>query len=171
MSLSICFTRLCPINVPSFSGTISCQDCAFDTPLRGGFTGVQADNIKYSIAFSKSTLLFTLHFYAPLRMTIQFNKFTPEVLLSAPRRSAAIPNADGTLALFTISTYSFQNHSKSAEIRVLDIKTGHTKLLTNDLNASEPTWLGEKNLIIWLKGGEKGTTSLVLADAENLENK
>jgi len=105
------------------------------------------------------------------KMTIRANKFTPKVLLSAPRRSAAIPNADGTLALFTLSTYSFSTHSKSAEIRVLDIKTGQSKLLSDDLNASEPTWVGEKNLVLWLKGGEKGTTSLVLADAENLENK
>jgi hypothetical protein len=73
--------------------------------------------------------------------------------------------------LFTLSTYSFSTHSKSAEIRVLDIKTGQSKLLSGDLNASEPTWAGEKNLVLWLKGGEKGTTSLVLADAENLENK
>jgi hypothetical protein len=104
-------------------------------------------------------------------MTVRANKFTPEVLLSAPRRSAAIPNADGTLALFTLSAYSFSTHSKSAEIRVLDIKTGQSKLLSDDLNASEPTWVGEKNLVLWLKGGEKGTTSLVLADAENPENK
>jgi hypothetical protein len=93
------------------------------------------------------------------------------VLLSAPRRSAAIPNAAGTLALFTVSTYSFQSHSKTSEIRVLDIKTGQTTLLTSDVSASEPTWLGEKNLVLWLKGGEKGTTSLVMADAENLDNK
>jgi hypothetical protein len=104
-------------------------------------------------------------------MTVRANKFTPEVLLSAPRRSAAIPNADGTLALFTVSTYSFSTHSKSAEIKILDIKTGQSKLLSSDLSASEPTWVGEKNLVLWLKGGEKGTTSLVLADASNLENK
>jgi hypothetical protein len=53
----------------------------------------------------------------------------------------------------------------------LDIKTGQTKLLSADVNASEPTWLGEKNLVLWLKGEEKGTTSLVLADAENSEIK
>jgi hypothetical protein len=98
-------------------------------------------------------------------MTIRAKKFTPEVLLAAPRRSSAIPNADGSLALFTVSTYSFQTHSKSSEIRVLDIKTGQTKLLSGDLNASEPTWLGEKNFVLWLKRAEKGTTSLVLADA------
>jgi hypothetical protein len=91
--------------------------------------------------------------------------------LSAPRRSAAIPNAAGTLALFTVSTYSFESHSKTSEIRVLDIKTRQTTLLTSDVSASEPTWLGEKNLVLWLKGGEKGTTSLLMADAENSDNK
>lgn len=104
-------------------------------------------------------------------MTIRAKKFTPEVLLSAPRRSAAVPNAEGTLALFSVSTYSFESHSKTSEIRVLDIKNGQSKVLTADLGASEPSWLGEQNLVLWLKGGEKGTTSLILGDAENLENK
>jgi hypothetical protein len=103
-------------------------------------------------------------------MTIRAKKFTPEVLLSAPRRSAAVPNAEGTLALFSVSTYSFESHSKTSEIRVLDIKNGQSKVLTADTNASEPTWLGEQNLVLWLKGGEKGTTSLILGDAENIEN-
>ncbi|PBP24566.1 prolyl oligopeptidase [Diplocarpon rosae] len=104
-------------------------------------------------------------------MTVRAEKFTPEVLLSAPRRSAATPNADGTLALFTVQTWSFQSHSKSVEIRVLDVKTGQTKVLTEDKKNSEPTWLGEKNLVLWLRAGEKGTTGLVLGDAENLEKK
>lgn len=107
----------------------------------------------------------------PSNMTVRANRFTPEVLLAAPRRSAAIPSPDGTLALFTVSTYSFHSHSKTSEIRVLDIKTGQSKVLSSDLNASEPTWLQENNLVLWLKGGEKGTTSVVLADAENLDNK
>ena len=97
-------------------------------------------------------------------MTIRANKFTPEVLLSAPRRSAATPNSDGTIALFTVSTYSFQSHSKSAEIRILDIKTGQSTLLSNDLNVSEPTWL-DNCCIVWLQGGEKGATKLLLGDA------
>ncbi|KAK6587496.1 hypothetical protein PZA11_000786 [Diplocarpon coronariae] len=103
-------------------------------------------------------------------MTVRAEKFTPEVLLSAPRRSAAAPNADGTLALFTVQTWSFQSHSKSVEIRLLDVKTGQTKVFTDDKNDSEPTWLGEKNLVLWLRAGEKGTTSLMLADAENLDH-
>lgn len=104
-------------------------------------------------------------------MTVGAKKFTPEVLLSAPRRSAATPNAAGTLALFSVSTYSFQSHSKTSEIRVLDLKTGQSELLSDGLTASEPTWLGDHNLVLWLKGGEKGTTGLVVADAEHLDNK
>jgi hypothetical protein len=103
-------------------------------------------------------------------MTIRANKFTPEVLLSVPRRSAATPNGDGTLALFTVSTYSFQSHSKSAEIRILDIETGQSTLLNNDLNASEPTWL-DNCCIAWLQGGEKGATKLLLGDARTPSHK
>ena len=52
---------------------------------------------------------------------------------------------------------------------MLDLKTGHSKTLTNDVKASEPTWLGKDNLLLWLKGGEKGITSLVVADVANSE--
>lgn len=104
-------------------------------------------------------------------MKVRANKFTPEVLLSAPRRTAGTPNADGKLALFTVSTYSFETHSKTNEIRLLDIKTGQTTLLASDLGASEPTWLGENNLVLWLKGGEKGTTNLILGNADNSKDK
>lgn len=104
-------------------------------------------------------------------MAIRTTKFSPEVLLAAPRRSSATPNKDGSKALFTVSSYSFQSHSKSAEIRVLDIKNGESTLLCDELGCSEPTWLGEKSLVIWLKGGAKGTTELVMADAESPDNK
>ena len=36
-------------------------------------------------------------------MTIRAAKFTPEVLLSAPRRSAGSPNSSGKLVLYTVS--------------------------------------------------------------------
>jgi hypothetical protein len=103
-------------------------------------------------------------------MTLRPKKFTLEVLLSAHRRSAAIPNEDGTMALYSVSTYDFERHASSSEIRVLDIEKGQSNVLTSDLNASEPTWLGDNNLVLWLKGGEKGTTNLEMGDAENLGN-
>lgn len=108
---------------------------------------------------------FPIHPPSPASMTVRANKFTPEVMLSAPRRSSAVPNSDGTLALFTVTTYSFDSHSKSSEIRVLDLGSGQSKVLTDDLAANEPVWLGELNLVLWLKGGEKGTTKLILGDA------
>lgn len=42
-------------------------------------------------------------------MTIQAAKFTPEVLLSAPRRSPGVPNATGELVLYTVSEDAMLN--------------------------------------------------------------
>lgn len=89
------------------------------------------------------------------------------VLLSAPRRSAAVPNSDGTLALYTVSTYSFESHKKTKEIRVLGIDDGQSTLITNDENATDPHWLGDGNQIIWLKEGEKGHTQLIQGAADS----
>jgi len=97
-------------------------------------------------------------------MTRVATKFTPEVLLSAPRRSPAVPNPSGTRALFSISTYSFEHHKKTAQIRVLDTDSGHSSLLVQDLNASEPVWLSDDE-VLYLKSGEKGATTLVVHSA------
>ena len=74
-----------------------------------------------------------------LVMTIKANLFTPEVLLSAPRRSAGIPNADGTAALYTVSTYSFSDKKRSSELRLLDLKTNQSNLLLS--GDGEARWL------------------------------
>lgn len=66
-----------------------------------------------------------------------------------------------------MSTYSFEEHKKSSQIRVLDIKSGHSTLCYEDNNASEPVWVGETDFI-FLKGGEKGCTSIMHADISNL---
>ena len=95
-------------------------------------------------------------------------KFTPEVLLSAPRRSSASPNSAGTLAVFTVSTYSFESHKKTSEIKVLDISSGTQSLITNAEGTSEPSWLGGDNELLWLKSGEKGHTQLVVGRADEV---
>lgn len=100
-------------------------------------------------------------------MTLR-KKFTPKVLIGAPRRSSATTSADGTLALYTQSTYSFQTRSKTSEIYILDVKSGQSTLLANDSRATEPTWLGLGHEIVWLKGGENGNTSLVIANAKDV---
>ncbi|ROW01550.1 hypothetical protein VSDG_01975 [Cytospora chrysosperma] len=96
-------------------------------------------------------------------MTIRAAKFTPEVLLSAPRRSAGSPNSSGKLVLYTVSTYSFQDHRKTNEIQVLDLESGKATTLYRDSKYSEPTWISETEFVL-VKSGEKGTSSLVLAD-------
>lgn len=94
--------------------------------------------------------------------------FTPELLLSAPRRSSACPNSAGTLAVFTVSTYSFESHKKTSEIKVLDISSGTQSLVTNAEGTSEPSWLGGGNELLWLKSGEKGYTQLVVGSADEV---
>lgn len=100
-------------------------------------------------------------------MVIKAKSFTPEVLLSAPRRGPAIPNHDGTLALYSVSTYSFDDHEETKEIWILDIKTGSSTLFTNDSEAHDAQWLGDgTNAIIWLQSGPKGITSLMIGDGD-----
>ncbi|KAF2750644.1 dipeptidyl-peptidase 5 precursor [Sporormia fimetaria CBS 119925] len=95
-------------------------------------------------------------------MTVRARKFTPEVMLSAPRRSAGIPNHDASSVLYTVSTYCFQKHEKTSEVRVLDVKSQKSVLVTADAGASNPRWLGEDGEVVMLVGGEDGCTKVVV---------
>ncbi|KAI0594437.1 prolyl oligopeptidase [Biscogniauxia sp. FL1348] len=96
-------------------------------------------------------------------MTIITSKFTPEVLLSAPRRSAGVPNRTGKLALYTVSQYSFDTHSRSYSIRALDIATGHTTLLYDNPSYTEPTWINDSEFV-FIKTDD-AASSLMVGDA------
>ncbi|KAM3449588.1 hypothetical protein MY3296_006808 [Beauveria thailandica] len=89
-------------------------------------------------------------------MTVQASKFTPEVLISAPRRSAGVPNARGDIVLYTVSTYSFETHSKSAQIRILSLSDGASHLVSEDIGASDPVWISDTE-VAFFKGSDKGT--------------
>lgn len=92
--------------------------------------------------------------------------FSPEVMLSAPRRSAGVPNADGTSVLYTVSTYSFESHKKTTELRCLDIKSKESYLLTDADGITEPVWLaGESSLFACLKSGDKSSTQIIIGSA------
>lgn len=90
------------------------------------------------------------------------------VLLSAPRRSSASPNSAGNLAVYTVGTYSFESHQKTSEIKVIDISTGLSTLITNDGKTSEPRWLGTGNDLLWLNSGEKDITQIIVGSAEEV---
>ena len=121
-----------------------------------------ADN-SYRPAFSLSPSV-------KLDMTIRAFKFTPEVLLEAPRRSEGIPNTDASKVLYSVSTYSFSEHSKKSEVRILDVASQQTTLVTDDKSASEPTWLDDETIVL-LKSNDDGTTSVVVGKADGFESR
>jgi dipeptidyl aminopeptidase/acylaminoacyl peptidase len=91
-------------------------------------------------------------------MTIRASHFDPKVLLSAPRRSAGVPNDTGSHVLFTVSSYCFDTHSKTDEFRLLNTKTGESTLLLEQ-SVDGPTWLDGESFV-WLQGGKDGKTEL-----------
>ena len=88
-------------------------------------------------------------------------------MLSAPRRSPAVPNASGTLAVYTQTTYSFSTHSKTSEIRIVDLESGNSSAVTNDAGASNPQWLDDGDSLVWLKEKDNGNTSFIIGDARD----
>ncbi|CAF9943394.1 MAG: hypothetical protein ALECFALPRED_000266 [Alectoria fallacina] len=93
-------------------------------------------------------------------MTIRkTNKLTLEAFISSPRRSPAIPNDNGTLALYTLSTYSLESHSEGKEIRVLDLFTGKSTLFSDDAKNKDVAWLQDEQ-VLWLREGEGGVTEV-----------
>ncbi|KAF1812617.1 hypothetical protein P152DRAFT_458438 [Eremomyces bilateralis CBS 781.70] len=101
-------------------------------------------------------------------MTVRAAKFTPEVMLSAPRRSSGVPNSDGSRILYSVSTYSFENHGKKSEIRVLDAKSNESKLVTDAAGASEPQWLNDEDVLLLLPG-QTNSTDIAVGKADAFE--
>ncbi|KAH7087095.1 dipeptidyl-peptidase-like protein V precursor [Paraphoma chrysanthemicola] len=101
-------------------------------------------------------------------MTIRAAKFTPEVLLEAPRRSEGLPNSDASKVLYSVSTYSFAEHAKKSEIRVLDVESQQTTLITEDKSASEANWIDDET-IVFLKSEDDGTTSIIVGSPGSFE--
>lgn len=71
--------------------------------------------------------------------------------------------------MYTQTTYSFESHSKTNEIRLLDLTTGRSALITNDAGASNPRWLGDGDQLIWLKTKANGNTAFIISDARETD--
>ncbi|PBP27784.1 dipeptidyl-peptidase-like protein V [Diplocarpon rosae] len=91
-------------------------------------------------------------------------KYTPEEMLSVSRRSAALPNAAGTLALYTTSQYSFETHENTYGLWVLNITSGAEWLYTNSSAVGDTVWL-EGNEFVWFASEDDGSTSVAVGDA------
>ena len=97
-------------------------------------------------------------------MTIKATKFTPEVLLSAPRRSAGLPNSDGSRIIYSLSTYSFSDHKKTSSIRLLDAETNESILVTD--KTGDIHWLDDDHVLL-LTVGKDGATDVVIGNPAN----
>lgn len=94
-------------------------------------------------------------------------KFTPELLISTPRRGAAVPNHNGTLALFSQSTHEPGGKTFN-EYRVLTIETGESKHLMSGEKARDVLWIGDgTNTVIYLSQGNNGYTWIKTVDADS----
>ncbi|SPO04221.1 related to secreted dipeptidyl-peptidase V precursor [Cephalotrichum gorgonifer] len=98
-------------------------------------------------------------------MTLQAAKFTPEILISSPRRGPGIPNPSGTSVLYTCSSYSFETHSKTETIRLLDVKTGETSVISENPSYKEPTWVGDREILVLdVSASDEDVTALLYWD-------
>jgi hypothetical protein len=94
-------------------------------------------------------------------------KFTPELLVSAPRRGSAIPNDEGTLALFTQSVHEIGGKTTKGYY-VLAIETGKTEQLISDEKATDAVWLEHStNTVLYLSQGDGGYTWIKFVDADD----
>ena len=109
-------------------------------------------------------------------MTIKAKHFTPDTLLSLPRRDSGVPNHDATRILYSVSTYDFEKHEQKSELRVFVTETRESYLLDDNKESSNPVWLegeAEKRdgLIALLRGEEKGRTSLLIGPVDGFKEK
>ncbi|EHA28313.1 hypothetical protein ASPNIDRAFT_212641 [Aspergillus niger ATCC 1015] len=93
----------------------------------------------------------------------EHSKFTPELLITAPRPSAAVPNDEGKVALYTVSTYDLDTHADFSEAKLLNLETGESTRYTNDPKESSFCWLSGTSLL-WQREG-KNNTELWIGDA------
>ena len=94
----------------------------------------------------------------------------PRLLITAPRPSPAIPNDDGTLVLYTVSTYDLETHKESKEVKTLEVKTGKASLFTDDTKNTSFQWL-TKSLLLWQREGDGEKTELWIGHIDKEQGK
>ena len=67
-----------------------------------------------------------------------------------------------------VSSYSFETHAKSSSIRVLNIKEGTSRVISEDLVATDPIWIGEQD-VLFLKHGDNGCTMIMSQNVNSSE--
>ena len=80
--------------------------------------------------------------------------------VEAPLRSSAIPNKAASHALFTMSSYSLEDHALSVKLIVIDLATKSTTTIREDEKISAADWIDEDDNIAWLVAQKSGNTSV-----------
>lgn len=97
-------------------------------------------------------------------------KLTPESLLGDPRRGPAVPNGDGHLALYSVSTYNFSIGRNIKEVKVMNIDDDSSVIISTDENVHDAVWIpGTKDEILYLKSVNNGATQAIVASAADGE--
>lgn len=52
---------------------------------------------------------------------------------------------------------------------MIEVESGRCALITNDAGASNPQWLGDGDLLVWLKTKTNGNTSFIVGDAREMD--
>ena len=89
-------------------------------------------------------------------------------MLSAPRYSSAVPNANGDWAVFSVDTYSFDDHEESLQWKLLRLSTGEISNLPFTDDVSEIVWVGDTaTSVLYINGTNdeiRGGVTLWTAD-------
>lgn len=85
-------------------------------------------------------------------------------MITAPRPSAAVPNDEGKLALYTVSTYDLDTHTNFTDVKLLDLETGTSTRYSNNPKETSFRWL-HKSSLLWEREAESKATELWIGDA------
>ncbi|KAK9479501.1 Alpha/Beta hydrolase protein [Lipomyces japonicus] len=98
-------------------------------------------------------------------------KFTYDELITSPRRSDASLNADGSLAVYTASQYSFDSHDWRSTVNLLSLHDGSANVLLESIDIDEVAWAGTNTHTLLYLNGSSPYTSLWSVDVNSKSSK
>jgi hypothetical protein len=99
-------------------------------------------------------------------------KLTAETFLSLPRRSDLVPNGNGTLGFYRVSTHDFGDGKTKKEWKLMALSTGSSWQLVDHDKVHDVNWLpveDSHDTVIWLKSGDEGVTELIITSVTESE--
>ena len=100
---------------------------------------------------------------------VQVEELTAKAALEAPNYSPPVPNANGTQALFTVSTYSFASGKPTQQLRVIDLARRGVTTIASGENIHDANWIpGRHDEILYLQSDDKGKTQVKVARTGDL---